>query len=174
MKLAKRDLLSRLASDSGFLRVLNLVPTKPQLLVLNYHRIGNPEETLYDSGVFSATAESLDEQLHFLKLRLEIIGLEEAIDIAEKRTPLRDTRVLLTFDDGYRDNCDLAFPILRSHGVQGVFFLPTAFIGTDAIAWWDEIANLIQRATTVLFERPIRTQVPAMLSPSSAALRSRN
>jgi peptidoglycan/xylan/chitin deacetylase (PgdA/CDA1 family) len=87
---------------------------------------------------------------------------------------LRDTRVLLTFDDGCRDNYDLAFPILRSHGVQGVFFLPTAFIGTDAIAWWDEIANLIQRATTVLFERPIRTQVPAMLSPSSAALRSRN
>jgi len=82
---------------------------------------------------------------------------------------LRDTRVLLTFDDGYRDNYDLAFPILRSHGVQGVFFLPTTFIGTDAIAWWDEIANLIQRVTTVLFERPIRTQVPAMLSPSSAA-----
>ena len=148
MKVAKRDLLSKLASDTGFLRVLDLLPTKPQLLVLNYHRIGNPEETLYDSGVFSATAESLDEQLHFLKLRLEIIGLEEAIDIAEKRTPLRDTRVLLTFDDGYRDNYDLAFPILRSHGVQGVFFLPTAFIGTDAIAWWDEIANLIQRAPT--------------------------
>jgi peptidoglycan/xylan/chitin deacetylase (PgdA/CDA1 family) len=143
----KRDLLSKLASGTGFLRVLNLLPTKPQLLVLNYHRIGNPEETLYDAGVFSATAESLDEQVRFLKLHLEIIGLEEAIDIAEKRTRLRDTRVLLTFDDGYRDNYDLAFPILRSHGVQGVFFLPTAFIGTHAIAWWDEIANLIRRAT---------------------------
>ena len=55
----------------------------------------------------------------------------------------RQDRVLLAFDDGYRDNYDLAFPILRSHGVQGVFFS-----GTDAIAWWDEIANLIQRATT--------------------------
>jgi peptidoglycan/xylan/chitin deacetylase (PgdA/CDA1 family) len=146
MGLAKRDLLSKLASDTGFLRVLNLLPTKPQLLVLNYHRIGNPEETLYDSQVFSATAESLEEQVRFLKLHLEIIGLEEAIDIAEKRTSLRHTRVLLTFDDGYRDNYDLAFPILRSHGVQGVFFLPTAFIGTESIPWWDKIANFIQQA----------------------------
>lgn len=154
MSVAKRDLLSKLASDSGFLRVLDLLPTKPQLLVLNYHRIGNPEETLYDSGVFSATAESFEEQVRFLKLRLEIIGLEEAIEIAEKRTPLRHTRVLLTFDDGYRDNYDLAFPILRSHGVQGVFFLPTAFIGTASIPWWDEIASLIQRATTGTIRLP--------------------
>jgi peptidoglycan/xylan/chitin deacetylase (PgdA/CDA1 family) len=154
MKLAKRDLLSRLASGTGFLRVLDLLPTKPQLLVLNYHRIGNPEETLYDSGVFSATAESLEEQVRFLKLNLEIIDLEEAIDIAEKRTRLRDTRVLLTFDDGYRDNYDLAFPILRAYGVQGVFFLPTAFIGTDSIPWWDEIANLIQRAITGTIRLP--------------------
>jgi hypothetical protein len=51
---------------------------KPQLPVLNYHRIGNPEETLYNAGVFSATAESLEEQVRFLKLHLEIIGLEEA------------------------------------------------------------------------------------------------
>jgi peptidoglycan/xylan/chitin deacetylase (PgdA/CDA1 family) len=154
MRVPKRDLLSKLASDSGFLGVLDLLPTKPQLLVLNYHRIGNPEETLYDSQVFSATAESLEEQVRFLKLHLEIVGLEEAIDIAEKRTPLRHTRVLLTFDDGYRDNYDLAFPILRSHGVQGVFFLPTAFIGTESIPWWDEIANLIQRATTGTIRLP--------------------
>jgi peptidoglycan/xylan/chitin deacetylase (PgdA/CDA1 family) len=154
MSVAKRDLLSKLASDSGFLRVLDLLPSKPQLLVLNYHRIGNPEETLHDSGVFSATAESFEEQVRFLKLHLKIIGLEEAIEIAEKRTALRDTRVLLTFDDGYRDNYDLAFPILRSHGVQGVFFLPTAFIGTDSIPWWDEIANLIQRATTGTIRLP--------------------
>jgi peptidoglycan/xylan/chitin deacetylase (PgdA/CDA1 family) len=154
MSVAKRDLLSKLASDSGFLRVLDLLPTKPQLLVLNYHRIGNPEETLYDSGVFSATAESFEEQVRFLKLHLKIISLEEAIDIAEKRTALRHTRVLLTFDDGYRDNYDLAFPILRSHGVQGVFFLPTAFIGTASIPWWDEIASLIQRANTGTIRLP--------------------
>ncbi|MDQ6678292.1 MAG: polysaccharide deacetylase family protein, partial [Acidobacteriota bacterium] len=154
MMKGKRDLLSKLASYTGFLRVLDLLPTKPQLLVLNYHRIGNPEETLYDAQVFSTSAETLNEQVRYLKRRVELINLEEAIEIAEKRTPLRHTRVLLTFDDGYRDNYDLAFPILRSHGVQGVFFLPTQFIGTSLIPWWDEIAYLIQQANTGTIHLP--------------------
>ncbi len=150
----KRDLVSKLASDTGFVRVLDLLPTKPQLLVLNYHRIGNPDETPYDPQVFSTSAENLDEQLGYLQRRVEFINLEEVIDIAEKRTPLRHTRVLLTFDDGYRDNYDLAFPILRAHGAQGVFFLPTRFIGTSLIPWWDEIAYLIQQANTGTIHLP--------------------
>jgi len=54
--------------------------------------------------------------------------------------------VLITFDDGYLDNYSVAFPILRSHGVQAVFFLPTAFIGTGKLPWWDIIAYIIKRS----------------------------
>ena len=44
-------------------------------------------------------------------------------------------RVLITFDDGYPDNYEIAFPIFRSHGVQGVFFLCTGIVGSDYIPW---------------------------------------
>ena len=54
--------------------------------------------------------------------------------------------MLITFDDGYRDNYTLAFPILRKHGVQAVFFLPTAFIGTGKLPWWDVIAYIIKHS----------------------------
>jgi peptidoglycan/xylan/chitin deacetylase (PgdA/CDA1 family) len=58
----------------------------------------------------------------------------------------RRASVLITFDDGYLDNYTLAFPILRSHGIQGVFFLPTAFVGTTKVPWWDAIAYLIKKS----------------------------
>jgi peptidoglycan/xylan/chitin deacetylase (PgdA/CDA1 family) len=54
--------------------------------------------------------------------------------------------VLITFDDGYLDNYEVAFPILRSHGVQGVFFLATSMVGSCSIPWWDHIAFLMKTA----------------------------
>jgi len=54
--------------------------------------------------------------------------------------------VLITFDDGYVDNYTNAFPVLSGHGVQGTFFLPTSFIGTNRLAWWDRIASIVRRS----------------------------
>jgi peptidoglycan/xylan/chitin deacetylase (PgdA/CDA1 family) len=53
-------------------------------------------------------------------------------------------RVLLTFDDGYLDNYDIAFPILKSHGAQGVFFLCSNIVGSSYVPWWDHIAYLVK------------------------------
>jgi len=115
------------------------------LIILNYHRIGNADETPFDSGVFSATAEQFDSQIYYLKRRFHMVTLEEALAMMVGDAP-RGTSVLITLDDGYRDNYTLAFPILRSHAVQAVFFLPTAFIGTGKLPWWDVIAYIVKRS----------------------------
>ena len=70
--------------------------------------------------------------------------LEKAVAMLNGNAP-RGTSILITFDDGYLDNYTLAFPILRKHGVQGVFFLPTAFIGAGKVPWWDAIAYMIKK-----------------------------
>jgi peptidoglycan/xylan/chitin deacetylase (PgdA/CDA1 family) len=124
--------------------LLASLPTRPGLLVLNYHRIGNAEECEYDSGTFSATAEELDDQIGFLKRHCRLASLDEAIEMAEAGGKSKGTAVLLTFDDGYLDNFESAFPILASHGVPAVFFLPTSYIGTNYIPWWDTIAFIIK------------------------------
>jgi peptidoglycan/xylan/chitin deacetylase (PgdA/CDA1 family) len=53
---------------------------------------------------------------------------------------------LITFDDGYLDNYDIAFPILRSHGAQAIFFLVTSMVGSCHVPWWDHIAYLVKTA----------------------------
>jgi peptidoglycan/xylan/chitin deacetylase (PgdA/CDA1 family) len=64
--------------------------------------------------------------------------------------------VFITFDDGYIDNYRLAFPILEKHGVQDVFFLPTAFVGTGLLPWWDVIAYVVKgsRNSAIRLEYP--------------------
>jgi peptidoglycan/xylan/chitin deacetylase (PgdA/CDA1 family) len=144
----KRELLARGLLWSGASFLLARLPARDSLLVLNYHRIGNAEDDLFDPGVFSATAEEFDNQIAYLKRRLSLITLDEALAfiagaIKEKT---RRCRVLITFDDGYLDNYEIAFPILRSHGAQGVFFLATGMVGSCQLPWWDRIAYLVKTA----------------------------
>jgi len=141
----KRELLARVCTWAGLTRILEGLPQRRALIVLNYHRIGNADETPFDSGVFSATAEQLESQISYFKSRFHMATLEEVFAMIGGDVP-RGTSVLITFDDGYLDNYTLAFPILRAQGVQGVFFLPTAFIGTGKLPWWDEIAYIVKHS----------------------------
>lgn len=107
------------------------------LLVLNYHRVGDPRQCQLDTGVFSATVEQFAEQMAYLSRFANVLSLADVIDGRH----LRDRRsVLITFDDGYRDNYTNAYRVLQDQGLPAVFFVTTGFIGSRSLTWWDEIA----------------------------------
>ncbi len=142
----KRELVARTFETAGLTRLLELMPQRRVLMVLNYHRIGDASESVYDSGVFSATAAEFDFQVAYLKKRFHMATAGEAIEIVEGRSRPAGASALITFDDGYVDNFTSAFPILRSHGVQGLFFLPTGMVGTNHLPWWDHIAFVVKQS----------------------------
>ena len=150
----KRDFIAGLSARTGATALIEFLPQRRRLLVLNYHRIGDPFQTPYDSGTFTTSADAFDEQINYLKRHFHMATLEEATE--SRAVASRGTSVLITFDDGYFDNYALAFPVLRSHGVQGVFFLPTAFVGTGQVPWWDAIAWILKHSRN----RAIRLQYP--------------
>jgi peptidoglycan/xylan/chitin deacetylase (PgdA/CDA1 family) len=154
----KRQLLAEVSAKSGLTRLLESVLRREALLVINYHRVGNAEETPYDSGTFGPTADQFDWELGYIKSRFNCITLEEALAMMTGNAPVQSS-LLLTFDDGNIDNYQTAFPILRSHGLQATFFLPTAFIGTQRLPWWDTIAYIVKHSRKDSFK--IRYPQPA-------------
>jgi protein-tyrosine-phosphatase/peptidoglycan/xylan/chitin deacetylase (PgdA/CDA1 family)/predicted ATP-grasp superfamily ATP-dependent carboligase len=153
-KTTLRDIAARTCAGSGLTAALELMLKRRLLMVLNYHRIGDAAETPYDSGTFSASAEQFDAQITYLKRCFHIVGLEEACEIVAGRQALSGPGILITFDDGYLDNYTLAFQILRSHNVPACFFLPTAFVGTGTVPWWDAIAYIIKQSQNRLIRLP--------------------
>ena len=129
-------------------RLLEAVPKRQVLMILNYHRIGTADDTAYDSGVFSCTKQEFEWQIAYLKRFYRMATLEQIMQMLEGAA-LLEPAVLITFDDGYVDNHQVAFPILRHHGVQAVFFVPTAFVGTGRLPWGDVIAYIVKRSRKV-------------------------
>lgn len=126
--------------------VLEHLPQQPCLIVLNYHRIGDPEATPYDPGVFSATPEQFDAQVAYLKRHYALLHMDEAVELIQRKKAPRQASVVLTFDDGYRDNYEYAFPILRAHRASAAFYLATSYLGSSVVPWWDRIAYMIKDA----------------------------
>jgi peptidoglycan/xylan/chitin deacetylase (PgdA/CDA1 family) len=147
----KRELLAQACARSGLTRILESVLRRDALLVLNYHRVGDAEETPYDSGTFGPTADQFDWELGYLKSRFDCVTLEEALAMMTGKAPVRPS-LLITFDDGYLDNYQTAFPILRARGLQATFFLPTDFIGTERLPWWDMVAYIVKHSRNESFK----------------------
>lgn len=67
------------------------------------------------------------------------VSLYQVIDALQRGTPLPDKPVVITFDDGYRDNYENAFPLLRERGMVATIFVVTDFIDEQRPAYltWD-------------------------------------
>jgi peptidoglycan/xylan/chitin deacetylase (PgdA/CDA1 family) len=76
----------------------------------------------------------------YLAAHFSVIDLAALNDFVVHGKPLPPRPLLITFDDGYRDNYVNAYPVLRKHSFPAVIFLLTGRIGTSAPSWWDECA----------------------------------
>lgn len=111
------------------------------MLALNYHRIGEAQASSFDRSLWSADAETFAEQLHFCKSQLEIISPSDLPGVLAAK---RGRYAMVTFDDGYRDNYEVAFPILRHAGVAATFFVASGYIDSPTLPWWDEVAWMVR------------------------------
>ncbi len=139
---SRRECVARTLDGSGLASLLRHCNRWQGLLILNYHRIGEPAQSPFDRALFSATPEQFEAQVAWLTHHFDVIGADDLENVLSQR---RGRFVMLTFDDGYRDNYETAFPILRRHGITATFFLATGFLDQPRLPWWDEIAWMVRR-----------------------------
>ncbi len=106
----------------------------------NFHRIGDASQCRYDPNVFSCSAEDLKKHLQFIQNNFEIINQDDFIAIITSNRVVDEPFAYITFDDGYLDNYELAFPILTAMKIPATFFVATGLIESKVAPWWDEIA----------------------------------
>ncbi len=105
-----------------------------------YHRILLKANPLHNFGtneiVFDAEMAALAEVF-------SVLPLAEAVELM-RAGALPARAVAITFDDGYRDNVELALPILQRHRLTATFFISTGLLD-GGIMFHDAVAEAIQR-----------------------------
>lgn len=104
------------------------------MLTLYYHRINilNP-----DFNLLCVSPIIFRQQMLYLKKNYPIVRFEE------DWTLLDHDAVAITFDDGYRDNLEVALPILEELDIPATIFISTGTMEQDRELWWDELERLL-------------------------------
>ena len=108
---------------------------KSFVLCLMYHSVDNEKGK---GGIF---VNEFEEHVKWIKDK-KTFKMEELKNL---NYTLPKNSILITFDDGYKNNYTLAFPILKKYNMKATIFLNTKFIGKDEFYLnWDEIREMYE------------------------------
>jgi len=109
--------------------------------ILMYHSISGDK-----SSTLNVSPENFERQMAFLKDQgYSVISLEEAVESIKKGRRFIPGTVVLTFDDGYRDNFLNAFPVVSRYGMPATIFLITDYVGRNPdYMTWDHVRLMIK------------------------------
>jgi peptidoglycan/xylan/chitin deacetylase (PgdA/CDA1 family) len=103
-------------------------------LIICYHCV--KDET--NSYLRPTKVADFENQMRYLSTRYNPISLETMAQHLQDGTSLPPKAIAVTFDDGYHDNYENAYPVLRKYHVPATGLLATNFIGTGKIPAWEE------------------------------------
>ena len=89
--------------------------------------------------------------LYFKKLDYEIISLDQLYERLLHNS-IEKPFVCFTFDDGYVDNYEIAYPVLKKHNIPFAIYVTTSFPDNTAILWWYMLEDIVLKSKVINFK----------------------
>ncbi|MFQ5802590.1 MAG: polysaccharide deacetylase family protein [Candidatus Methylomirabilales bacterium] len=106
---------------------------KGKVVVLMYHGV---VKTPLNPFCWTHTAENaFRNQLVFLKRHYRVVRLSEVLSRVRAGLPVPENSAVITFDDGFKNNFSVAYPILRQMKMPATIFLVTGCISRKEPCW---------------------------------------
>lgn len=143
-----KRLLKKGLTSSPALKILSTA-SKGKAVILMYHGFSPPCECVRpDTLGKHQPINFFEQQLQFIVEYCNPVSLERVLS----GLPLPPRSVVLTFDDGYRNNYKLAFPLLQRYNAPATIFVTTGFVDQTHPLWNDRLEYLIANSVGACVE----------------------
>ena len=123
------DLLDRLGIN-GLFRLIN----RKKMIILMYHGISRENFSFYHRRYLPKS--TFIKQIKYLKKRnYKFITLTDWLNIVNNKKKVKHRYIILTFDDGFKNVVEQAYPIMKKYDAKGCFFIVSSIIGKDQLMW---------------------------------------
>jgi len=123
---------------------------KKTLLILIYHGISDREFNFNHRRYYPKSL--FEKEVKYLKRRgYHFITLTEWLYIIEKKNRIKNKYVILTFDDGFKNVINCAYPLMKKHGARGCLYVVSGLIGSEKLIWSDYLEIMIKSITEPQF-----------------------
>jgi len=104
----------------------------PEVPIITYHSID-----VSGSSVSTSPTEFKTHLAYLQRSGYQSLALRHGVRLIESAAELPDKAVIITFDDGYRNNLTHALPLLKQFGFTATIFITTGFAGNKN-SWPDQ------------------------------------
>jgi len=145
----------------GFYYILKFINRK-KIRVLMYHGVDNQQTDFNsDDPSLVISTKNFEKQIKYLSKSYNIISTHGLASHIKKKIPFPSNSVVITFDDGLKNNFINAFPILQEHNAKATIFLIAGYIDTLKINWLNRFYYAIKKIGIGEFVEEFKRGFPA-------------
>lgn len=141
---------------------------EPAARILIYHRVNDGKDAFFPA----ISTDLFEQEMRFVARHYKVVSLSEALNRLEDGSP--GNVLTVTFDDGYQDNYENAFPILQRYGLPATIFLTTGSIDSREPLWFEQLAQACKKTAREFVDLEIDIPRRCWMRTQAERLQSNN
>lgn len=135
----RRQYQLSVSSASGWPRLSWRRRREASARILYYHRVNDERDPFFPA----TSTELFEQEMSFIARHHKVVPL--SVMLKHLEDGCKESVLAITFDDGYQDNFQNAFPILRRYGLPATIFLTTGSIDSRQPLWFEQLAHALKK-----------------------------
>ena len=144
---------------SGALRLVSKV-TGQGIAILMYHSVLDEPEHQANTVDMGHQTETFRRQMEIIAHEYDPVSMDEVPSFVTGERPMPRRAVVITFDDGYADNLEVAAPILSHFGICATFYVSVRCVDEAQPPWVARVRYAFRRSKKQLWQSPNGTIWP--------------
>lgn len=152
IKLIFCKIVYRLGLLDLYIKYIFLHRDKFPAVIITYHRfVTDSSDTLECCSTVTHLIDVFEHEIRYLRRHYKIVSLDELVNTLASGEKFNQPTIAITIDDGFKDNYQLLFPLLKKYNIPVTIFITTAPIGTEKRLWVNWLEEIILNTSKTSF-----------------------